>query len=79
MAKVVVFKLNYAGVGQLLKSSGMQSMLSEIAREKASQAGNGYESDCNVLSTRAVAKVYADSWEARRDNYENNTLLKVVR
>lgn len=79
MAKRVVFKLDYAGVGQLLKSSEMQTMLSGIARAKASQAGEGYGSDCRVLSTRAVATVYTESDEAKRDNLDNNTLLKVVR
>ena len=79
MAKRVVFDLDYAGVGQLLKSSEMQTMLSGIARAKALQAGEGYGSDCRVLSTRAVATVFPDSEEAAHDNYENNTLLKVVR
>ncbi|OFI49526.1 hypothetical protein BG261_02805 [Floricoccus tropicus] len=73
------FKLNYAGIGQLMKSSGMQSMLEEKASEVQGRAGPGYKKDIYVGKTRANAMVYASTYEAKKDNKKNNTLLKAVR
>ena len=77
MAKMK-FVLDIAGVDELRKSPEMQAILKQYGSEKAAQAGVGYESDVHVFSKRAVAHVYADTPEAKRDNYENNTLIKVV-
>lgn len=78
MAKMK-FKLNYDGVGQLLKSSEMQGLLEEKATGIKNRAGEGYAQDVYVGKTRANAMVYADSYKAKRDNKKNNTLLKAVR
>ncbi|MDG3374410.1 hypothetical protein P5D95_23095 [Vibrio parahaemolyticus] len=73
------FKLNHSGVGQLLKSAEMQSVLTEKATAIKNRAGEGYGQDVYVGKTRANAMVYADSYKAKRDNMKNNTLLKAVR
>ena len=73
------FKLNHAGVGQLLKSSEMQGVLQEKATSIRNRAGEGYAQDTYVGKNRANAMVYADSYQAKRDNMKNNTLLKAVR
>ena len=73
------FKLNYSGVGQLLKSTEMQSILSEKASAIQQRCGDGYETDMYVGKTRANAMVKATSFKAKRDNMKNNTLLKAVR
>lgn len=73
------FKLNYKGVGQLLKSQEMQSVLSEKAQGIQQRCGSGYETDTYVGKTRANAMVKATSISAKRDNTKNNTLLKAVR
>ena len=78
MAKMK-FKLNYSGVGQLLKSAEMQKVLEEKATGIRNRAGEGYKQDTYVGKTRANAMVYADSYAAKRDNMKNNTLLKAVR
>lgn len=78
MAKMK-FKLNYSGVGQLLKSAEMQNVLEEKAKGIRNRAGEGYKQDTYVGKTRANAMVYADSYAAKRDNMKNNTLLKAVR
>lgn len=78
MAKMK-FKLNYDGVGQLLKSAEMQGVLEEKATAIKNRAGEGYDQDVYVGKTRANAMVYADSYKAKRDNKKNNTLLKAVR
>lgn len=78
MSKVRI-KLNRAGVGQLLKSAEMQSVLSEHATAIRQRAGDGYEQDVHIGKTRANAMVKATTNKAMRDNMKNNTLLKAVR
>lgn len=73
------FKLNYSGVGQLLKSTEMQNVLTEKATAIKNRAGEGYGQDIYVGKSRANAMVYADSYKAKKDNLKNNTLLKAVR
>lgn len=72
------FVLNHGGVGELLKSAAMQSILEEHASEIRKSAGDGYAQDTYVGKSRVNASVYADSYKARRDNLKNNTLLKAV-
>ncbi|HEL1675803.1 TPA: hypothetical protein U1250_000756 [Streptococcus suis] len=73
------FKLNRAGVRELLKSPEMQAVLTDKANGIRNRAGTGYESDIFVGKTRANAMVYADSYQAKRDNKKRNTLLKAVK
>lgn len=73
------FKLNRSGVGQLLKSAEMQSVLNERATEIKNRCGNGYEQDVYIGSNRANAMVVASTYQAKADNSRNNTLLKAVR
>ena len=69
---LIKFELNYEGVGELLKSSEMQSVLMENAQSIASNAGEGYKAV--QMSTRVI--VVPDTQEAEQDNLDNNTLLK---
>jgi len=78
MSEKFKFKLNRDGVGQLLKSEEMQSILVDHATSILKSAGTGYAQDSYVGKTRVNASVYADSYKARKDNYKNNTLLKAV-
>ncbi|HEL2235824.1 hypothetical protein Q7V18_02065 [Streptococcus suis] len=73
------FKLNRAGVRELMKSPKMQAVLTDKANGIRNRAGTGYESDIFVGKTRANAMVYADSYQAKRDNKKHNTLLKAVK
>lgn len=73
------FKLNRAGVSQLMKSAEMQSVLTNYASNIRNRCGNGYEQDIYVGSNRANAMVSAATAKAKRDNKKNNTLLKAVR
>ncbi len=63
----------------MLKSNEMQNVLSEHASEVRNRCGNGYEQDVYVGKTRANAMVRAETYEAKRDNMKNNTILKAVR
>ena len=73
------FKINKQGVSELMKSTPMQSVLSEKAKAIAARCGSGYETDIYIGKTRANAYVGAKTKKAKRDNYKNNTLLKAVR
>lgn len=78
MAKIK-FKLNRSGVSRLMKSTEMQQILEEKATSIRNRAGEGYKQDSYSGKTRANAMVYADSYKAKKDNSQNNTLLKAVR
>jgi hypothetical protein len=73
------FKLNRSGVASLMKSAEMQGVLEEKATAVRNRAGDGYKQDTFVGKTRANAMVYADTYQAKKDNMKNNTLLKAVR
>lgn len=78
MAKMK-FKLNRSGVAALMKSNQMQGVLEEKATGVRNRAGEGYKQDIYVGKTRANAMVYAGTYQAKKDNMKNNTLLKAVR
>ena len=78
-SKSVKFKLNSAGVQELLKSGAMKSVLSQNAAKKANAAGEGYTYAVHTGQKRAYANVYPETKEAAFDNLENNTLEKVIR
>lgn len=71
--------MNRSAVAALMKSPEMQAILESKAKVIRSRVGDGYTQDVYVGKNRANAMVSADSWEAKRDNMKNNTLLKAVR
>lgn len=73
------FELNSKGVGDLLKSAGMQSILDQKASDIRQRAGVGYNHDVRVNEGRAHAMVWAETYQAKKDNSQNNTLLKAVK
>lgn len=76
---ITKFKLNYEGVGELLRSKEVQDVCAEMAQEVADRAGDGYEV---VKKGTGKKRVYVDvaavTKEAKQDNYDNNTLLKAL-
>ncbi|SBO17430.1 hypothetical protein [Carnobacterium divergens] len=73
------FKLNYSGIGMMMKSTEMQNVLSEHATAIKNRCGDGYEQDIYVGKNRANAMVKTSTYQAKKDNLKNNTLLKAVR
>lgn len=73
-------KLNDEGIQDLLSCAEMQNIISTIASQRANAAGPGYSYRTHVMPgpRRAVANIFPTTKEAAQDNYENNTLLKVV-
>jgi len=79
MANNVKIKLNRAGVKALLRSEEMRTTCEKHASEIARRCGEGYETNTFVGRNRVNAQVMASTYEAKRDNAENNTILKAVR
>lgn len=74
----VKFELNRAGVRELLKSQEMGAICRDHAVGVQGRAGAGYEVTTYTGRNRVNASVHAETYEARKDNYENNTLLKAL-
>lgn len=73
------FKLNSDGVRRLLKSDEMMKLIKEKADATANACGEGYVSSTYTGKTRVNASIYAETFEAKRDNLKNNTILKALR
>lgn len=71
------FELNKSGVRELLKSSEMAEVIGEYTERVANNAGAGYSHNVRTAN-RAVGRVFAETSAAKRDNNENNTLLKAL-
>ena len=72
-------KLNKAGVRAMLRSEEMRAICEKHASDIARRCGEGYETDSFVGRNRVNAMVSASTYEAKRDNAENNTILKAVK
>lgn len=73
------FELNSAGVRELLRSEEAKQVCAEKAHEILARCPEGYETDIYTGKNRANAMVWPATGKARRDNAENNTLLKALR
>lgn len=73
------FELNTEGVAELMKSPAMVSVLNEYGNQIMSRVGDGYTMDSYVGKNRANVGINASTFQARRDNLDNNTLLKAIR
>lgn len=75
-----VFVLNQKAFGKVvLKNETLREILEREADNRKARAGEGYETESKIGNTRALAMVYPETPEAKRDNSENNTLLRVMK
>lgn len=74
----VKFELNKSGVRKLLKSSEMMSVCKEYADAALSNLGSGYKVTTRTGRNRVNAEVAAVSYEAKKDNLKNNSILKAL-
>ena len=72
------FELNYDGVRELLQSSEMMAICKEYADKAKGRLGDGYIVTTHTGKTRVNASVMAATQNARKDNSENNSILKAV-
>ena len=78
MVKVEI-KLNTSGVRELLRSQEMKNICEERANNALGKLGEGYVVTTHTGKNRVNASIYAESYQAKRDNMENNTILKSLR
>lgn len=71
-------KLISKGVRELLKSEEISEICRAQAEAVAGRAGEGYEVEERHYPERSGYIVKADTYMARKDNSENNTLLKAL-
>lgn len=76
MSKKVEIVLNSSGVRSLLRSSEMCDMIQKRANTALSLLGDGYSSSAYTGRNRVNVQISADSITAKRENLENNSLLK---
>ena len=79
MANKVEVKLNFAGVGELLRSKEVKDACKTHASKIQSRCGDGYKTGDFMGSDRVKATVYPETNAARNDNLENNTILKALK
>lgn len=79
MSEGFKFKLNRAGVRELMKSPEIASAVREAGERIRNNAGSGFTLNARVGKKRTVVRVYAYTKKAVRDAYDNNTLLKAIR
>lgn len=73
------FKLNRKGVHALLNSPEVTAEIQRTAAAVASRAGDGYAAaEPHKTGQRVAVNIYPETAEARADNLDNNTLLKVI-
>lgn len=73
------FALNRSGVRALLKSPEMVAACKSHADATRSNLGNGYRVTTRTGKTRVNAEVAAYTQKARKECYENNSILKALR
>lgn len=73
------FVLNTEGVKSLLQSPEMMRICEGHANKALARLGKGYEVTTHTGKTRVNAQVAAVTYEARKDNAKNNTILKAIR
>lgn len=80
MAKLVTVKLNSAGVQALLKSPEVAAICEGVAADVVARLpeSSGYEVNAFTGRTRVNVSIMAVTPEARKDNRENNSLLKAL-
>lgn len=76
MAKQILVKMNQKEVGRLLKSDDIRYDLLKRAQAIQENAGDGYLAVSAVGYDRAYAIVRTDTFESRREEATNHTLLR---
>ncbi len=78
MANVEI-KLNHDGIRELLRSKEAAEVCKACADKTQGRLGEGYIVTTYTGKGRANASIYAESYAAKRDNAENNTILKALK
>lgn len=79
MANKVKIQLNRQGVQEMMKSAEMMSICRDLANDALGRLGNGYEVTTYDGKTRVNASIIAKTYQAKKENSENNSILKALR
>lgn len=79
MSNLLKLTLNRAGVRKLMKSPEMLEICKELAYTAQNRLGDGYEVTYRTGKTRVNASISAKTYQARKKNLEENTILKALR
>lgn len=79
MADNFKFELNRNGVKELMQSQEMKQICEDYANDALSRLGDGYEVTSMVGKTRVNAQIAAVTYAARKENLQENTILKSLR
>ena len=71
-------ELSSEGVRELLQSNEMKDICEEHANEALGKLGEGYVVTSMTGKNRVNASIYAESYKAKRENMESNTILKAL-
>ena len=74
----VKFKVNLKGLNELMKSPEMQTALTEAGQAVRNSLGEGYKVETAVLDFIAITRVRAESQEAIKESFRDNTLLTAL-
>lgn len=74
----VKIALNREGVRELLLSDEVLKCVEDEAEVVRAKCGSGYGTNSHKGRNRVNVSIQAETAEAQRDNYKNNTLLKAV-
>ena len=74
----VEIKLNSAGIRELLKSAEITEACREQAEKVQKKAGEGFETQRRNYPERTGYAVVSKTYEAKRKNMKENTLLKAM-
>lgn len=77
MSKVEV-KIDSKGARDLMRSEEVMQLCESYANDAMSKLGNGYLLTSYIGKNRLNVSIKAMTREARRDQYENNTILKAI-
>lgn len=75
----VRFELNRKGVREFLQSEDMMTTAKKYAGDIKGRCGEGFETGSYVSFDRVHTTVYPATKEARKQNLDDNTILKSAR
>ena len=78
MANKIKLKIDYKGVGGLLKGPETRGMMEEYGQRISGNAGEEYAYRTTNTGQRILVNIFPNSPNAAKDNLKNNTLLKAL-
>lgn len=71
--------LNESAVRDILRSSEMLHECEKHANRALARLGEGYKVTSMKGKNRVNASIFAETYQAKKDNLENNSILKALR